>query len=105
MRSSTQKSSRFSCRRCGSFRIRSSKSRRFLPAATRNKLHAVALRGNISLGDSAMQTAKGGWLEVICSGERAATPPTVWTKLEILFRIGGSLQDDAVKHAIALSAQ
>ena len=48
---------------------------------------------------------KVDWLEVICSGERAATPPAVWTKLEILFRIGGSLQDDAVKHAIALSAQ
>ena len=48
---------------------------------------------------------KVDWLEVICSGERAATPPTVWTKLEILFRIGGNLQDDAVKHAIALSAQ
>jgi putative redox protein len=45
------------------------------------------------------------WLEVICSGERAATPPTVWKKLEILFRIGGNMQDDAVKHAIALSAE
>ena len=42
-------------------------------------------------------------LEVICSGERAAVPPTVWTKLEILYRLGGQLDDDAVKHAIQLS--
>src|SRR5882762_9803051 len=48
---------------------------------------------------------KVDWLEVICSGERAATPPTVWKKLEILFRIGGDLQEDAVKHAIALSEE
>jgi len=45
------------------------------------------------------------WLEVICSGERAPNPPTVWKKLEILFRIGGNLPEDAVKHAIALSAE
>ncbi len=48
---------------------------------------------------------KVDWLEVICSGERAANPPTVWKRLEILFRIGGNLSEDAVKHAIALSAE
>jgi putative redox protein len=42
-------------------------------------------------------------LEVICSGERAAAPPTVWTKLEILYRLRGQLNDAAVKHAIRLS--
>src|SRR5438093_11566238 len=42
-------------------------------------------------------------LEVICSGERAADPPTVWTKLEILYRLRGQLDDAAVKHAIQLS--
>ena len=42
-------------------------------------------------------------LEVICSGERAADPPTVWTKLEILYRLRGELEDAAVKHAIQLS--
>jgi putative redox protein len=42
-------------------------------------------------------------LEVICSGERAAEPPTVWTKLEILYRLRGLLDDAAVKHAIQLS--
>jgi putative redox protein len=42
-------------------------------------------------------------LEVICSGERAAEPPTVWTKLEILYRLRGKVDDAAVKHAIELS--
>ena len=42
-------------------------------------------------------------LEVVCSGERATEPPTVWTKLEILYRLRGPLDDTAVKHAIQLS--
>src|SRR6266851_5680880 len=42
-------------------------------------------------------------LEVICSGERAAEPPAVWTKLELLYRLRGQLDDAAVKHAIQLS--
>ena len=42
-------------------------------------------------------------LEVICSGERAKEPPTVWSTLEILYRLRGSLDDAAVKHAIQLS--
>jgi putative redox protein len=44
-------------------------------------------------------------LEVICSGERAAEPPTVWTKLEIVYRLRGELEDRAVKHAIELSEE
>ena len=42
-------------------------------------------------------------LEVVCSGERAAQPPTVWTKLEIVYRLRGDLDDAAVKRAIELS--
>jgi len=42
-------------------------------------------------------------LEVVCSGERAAQPPTVWTKLEIVYRLRGNLDDAAVKRAIELS--
>ena len=42
-------------------------------------------------------------LELICSGERAAEPPAVWTKLEVLYRLRGRLEDAAVKHAIELS--
>ena len=42
-------------------------------------------------------------LEVICSGERAKEPPTVWIKLELLYRLRGALEEAAVKHAIQLS--
>jgi putative redox protein len=44
-------------------------------------------------------------LEVICSGERAAEPPTVWTRLEIVYRLRGELDEAAVKHAIELSEE
>jgi len=44
-------------------------------------------------------------LEVLCSGERAPDPPTVWTKLEILFRLRGSIDDAAVQHAISLTEE
>ena len=44
-------------------------------------------------------------LEVLCSGERAAEPPTVWRKLEILYRLRGALDETAVKRAIELSEQ
>jgi putative redox protein len=42
-------------------------------------------------------------LEVICSGERAPASPTVWTRLEILYRLHGTLDEAAVKRAIELS--
>ncbi len=42
-------------------------------------------------------------LEVICSGERAPEPPTVWVRLEILYRLRGALDETAVKRAIELS--
>ena len=42
-------------------------------------------------------------LEIICSGGRAKQPPTVWIKLEILYRLRGQLDDAAVRHAIQLS--
>ena len=44
-------------------------------------------------------------LEVICSGERAADPPQVWTRLEILFRLRGRLEESGVKQAIELSEE
>jgi len=44
-------------------------------------------------------------LEVICSGERAADPPQVWTKLDILFRLRGQLEESGVKQAIQLSEE
>jgi len=44
-------------------------------------------------------------LEVVCAGERAAEPPTVWTKLELVFRLRGALDEAAVQHAIELSKE
>ena len=44
-------------------------------------------------------------LEVICSGERATEPPTVWTKLEVLYRLRGVLEQATVKHAMELSEE
>ena len=44
-------------------------------------------------------------LEVICSGERAATPPTVWKKLEILYRLRGHVDEGSARHAITLSEE
>ena len=42
-------------------------------------------------------------LEIICSGERAKEPPTVWDKLELFYRVRGQVDENAVKHAIELS--
>jgi putative redox protein len=44
-------------------------------------------------------------LEVICSGERAAEPPQVWTKLEVFYRLRGKLDESGVKRAIQLSEE
>ena len=42
-------------------------------------------------------------LTVICSGERASAPPSVWTKLEIVYRVRGDVDEAAVRRAIELS--
>jgi putative redox protein len=42
-------------------------------------------------------------LEVVVSGERATESPTVWTKLEIVYRLRGVLDEKAVHDAIELS--
>ncbi len=44
-------------------------------------------------------------LEVTVSGERAQEPPAVWTKLEIVYKLRGQLEEQAVKHAIDLSEE
>ena len=44
-------------------------------------------------------------LEVEVSGERAAEPPAVWLKLEIVYKLRGNLAEEAVKHAIQLSEE
>ena len=42
-------------------------------------------------------------LEVVVSGERAAEPPAVWIRLEIVYRLRGQLEEKAVRDAIELS--
>jgi putative redox protein len=42
-------------------------------------------------------------LEVIVSGERANSPPQVWTKIEMVYRVSGRLDEKAVRDAIDLS--
>jgi len=44
-------------------------------------------------------------LDVICSGERAPDPPTVWVKLDVLFRLRGEIEEGALKHAIELTKE
>ena len=42
-------------------------------------------------------------LEIAVSGERASTPPAVWTKIEVVYRLKGDLDEKAVRDAIELS--
>ena len=44
-------------------------------------------------------------LEVVCSGERAAEPPRVWTQLEVVFHLRGAVEQAAVKRAMDLTAE
>jgi putative redox protein len=44
-------------------------------------------------------------LEVEVSGERAPNPPQVWTKIEMVYRLRGKLDDAAVRHTIELSEE
>jgi putative redox protein len=42
-------------------------------------------------------------LEVVVSGERASEPPTVWTKIDMVYRLSGSVEEKAARDAIELS--
>lgn len=44
-------------------------------------------------------------LEIEVSGERAESPPKVWVKLELIYKLRGQLEESAVKHAIELSEE
>lgn len=46
---------------------------------------------------------KLGRLEVFVQGERAAQLPRVWTKIELVYRLKGELDEKAVRDAIELS--
>lgn len=42
-------------------------------------------------------------LEIVVSGERASEPPSVWTKIDVAYRLKGTLEEKAVRDAIELS--
>ncbi len=42
-------------------------------------------------------------LEVVISGERAADPPAVWTKIDMVYRLSGAVEEKAARDAIELS--
>jgi putative redox protein len=42
-------------------------------------------------------------LEITVSGERKADPPRVWTKIEVVYRLRGKLEEKAVRDAVQLS--
>lgn len=42
-------------------------------------------------------------LEIVIGGERAKQPPTVWVKLELVYRMKGKIDEQAAQRAIALS--
>ena len=42
-------------------------------------------------------------LEVVISGERASAPPEVWTKIEMVYRLAGTIEEKAARDAIELS--
>lgn len=44
-------------------------------------------------------------LEIEVSGERAEEPPRVWTRLEIVYKLRGALEEKAVQHAVQLSEE
>jgi putative redox protein len=42
-------------------------------------------------------------LEVVISGERASSPPSVWTKIDMVYRLAGEIEEKAARDAIELS--
>jgi putative redox protein len=44
-------------------------------------------------------------LEVSAEGDRASTPPTVFTEIRLLYRVGGEVTHKAVEDAVKLSKE
>ncbi|HWY55800.1 MAG TPA: OsmC family protein [Terriglobales bacterium] len=44
-------------------------------------------------------------IEVRAEAERAATPPTVYTEIRLVYRVGGSVSHKAVEDAVRLSEE
>jgi len=67
----------------------------------------LAALGSCSLVDVVVVLAKKrqklASLEVDVTGEQATEVPRVWTKIDMVYRLAGELDDQAVRHAIELS--
>jgi putative redox protein len=42
-------------------------------------------------------------LVVECSGERAPAPPRIWTNIDVVFKLRGTLEETAVQRALELT--
>jgi putative redox protein len=44
-------------------------------------------------------------LEVLAEADRSATPPTVYTEIRLVYRVGGNVSHKAVEDAVRLSEE
>lgn len=97
---------------------------RFVGQAT--SAHAIIVDGQSKTGNSPMELVLIGLcgctgydvasilrkkrelftsLEVRAEAERAATPPTVYTEIRLVYKVGGSVSHKAVEDAVRLSEE
>lgn len=75
-------------------------------AATPMELLLMALGGctasdMVSILEKQRQNLQS--LVVECSGERAPEPPRIWTKIDVVFKLRGTLDETAVRRALELT--
>jgi len=99
-------------------------NQRFLGVASSN--HAIVVEGDRKTGNSPMELVLIGLcgctgydvasilgkkrepftsIEVRAEAERAATPPTVYTEIRLVYRVGGNVSHKAVEDAVRLSEE
>jgi putative redox protein len=99
-------------------------NQRFLGQAS--SLHAIVVDGDRKTGNSPMELVLIGLcgctgydvasilgkkrepftsIEVRAEAERAATPPTVYTEIRLVYRVGGNVSHKAVEDAVRLSEE
>jgi putative redox protein len=99
-------------------------NRRFTGIASSG--HEIVVDGDSKLGNSPMELVLIGLcgctgydvasilrkkrepftsLQVSARGERAATPPTVYTEIRLIYRVGGKVSHKAMEDAVRLSEE
>ena len=99
-------------------------NQRFLGQAS--SLHGIVVDGDRKTGNSPMELVLIGLcgctgydvasilgkkrepfssIEVRAEAERAATPPTVYTEIRLVYRVGGNVSHKAVEDAVRLSEE